>query len=560
MAGLDSLTDDTGAPAAAEPPAPIPMGAAGASSAGGALSALDPYGQGADRVINRYVDPNMAARAYTAGALTPGNFGASMRGALTELNQAKKDEADLKMRYIPIVEASIQARQQRQLAMQQAARTQDLALGNAALGAVAPFLSSGQPITKDMMAQVLANAVQTGRTDQQHAQQLYGTLPDDPDELRRHLTGQVQAAVDPFGQHLTKLSPGQSLVNPLTGQTAAQSKKWTMQTIDQGNTKQVFAVNESNPTERIPIGTFDIHESPDVVAQQAGANWRTMQEQSGQNARAKDANAIEAAKADPYGTLGINKNVSPSAAAGAGLSGEDFLKTLPPNLALQVKAMSDGRLQISPNQRSPQQQQLIQLAMQYEPGTDQTIYASRAATAKDAASGTLAKSNNALNTLAGHLAELHDAADALHNTPIPWVNGVKNWASDAMGDPRLKTFNTNVHGVIDEFEKVYRSSGGTQAGIDEWKKNLGDANSPEQFRAVMAKGAEMVESKLEANNAQYAQGMSGKVGSYSSITPKAQAAFDKIRGVQTTAKPTATATATPTVPDDIKAIIDKHTP
>lgn len=559
MAGLDALSEDTGAPAAADPVAPMPMGATGTSSAGGGLGGLGDYEKAAQALAQTMTPQAQSQRqwlAFASGASTPGNFAQSAHGALASLADAGSKEQALKAQYIPIVQEAMRQR----IANQVALRNQDLALGNAALGSVAPFLTSQQPLTKALMGQVLMNAVQTGRTDQQHAAQLYQTLPDDPDELRRQLTGQVQASVDPFNQHGTKLRAGESLINPLTGTTTAQAKKWTMQTIDQGNTKQVFAVNETNPTERVPIGTFDIRESPDVVAQQAGANWRTMQEQAGQNARAKDSNAIEAAKADPFGTLGINKNVSSVATAGAGLSGEDFLKTLPPNLAAQVKAMTEGRLQISPNQRSPQQQQLIQLAMQYEPGTDQTTYVSRAATAKDAATGTLAKSNNALNTLAGHLAELHDAAAALHNTSLPWVNSVKNWASDAMGDPRLKTFNTNVHGVIDEFEKVYRSSGGTQAGIDEWKRNLGDANSPEQFQAVMAKGAEMVESKLEANNAQYAQGMSGKVGSYSSITPKAQAAFDKIRGVKPVAA-TAAPTATPTidVPNDIKAIIDRHT-
>jgi hypothetical protein len=248
------------------------------------------------------------------------------------------------------------------------------------------------------------------------------------------------------------------------------------------------------------------------------------------NARALQSHQLEVLKADPFGTLGINKNPPAGAGATAGLSGDEYLATLPPGVASQVKGIAEGKIQISPYTiRTPQGQALLQMAMQYDPGTDQTTYQKRNATAKDAASGKLAQSNNALNTVAGHLSGLADSADALNNTRFPLVNAVTNWAQINAGDPRVRSFNMNVQGVANELERAYRGAGGSEADIKLWRDTLSSANSPDQFKAVFSKGAEMLQSKLEANQAQYEQGMAGRGGGYSAITPTAADALARLR-------------------------------
>jgi hypothetical protein len=129
----------------------------------------------------------------------------------------------------------------------------------------------------------------------------------------------------------------------------------------------------------------------------------------------------------------------------------------------------------------------------------------------------------------------------LHNTSFPWINGLKNAVQSSTGDPRVKTFNLNLQGVADELERAYRGAGGSEGSIKQWRENLGTSNSPDQFQAVMKKGAEMLQSKLQANQEQYAQGMKGRVGSYRSITPEAEKALAKLRGE---APPAAAAPAT----------------
>lgn len=262
---------------------------------------------------------------------------------------------------------------------------------------------------------------------------------------------------------------------------------------------------------------------------------------------------VETVRADPFGVLGLNKNPSQAATAGAGLTGDEYLKTLPPGVAAQVKAMAEGKVQITPRTlQSPQGAAILQMAMQYEPGTDQTVYASRYATARDAASGKLAASNNALNTVTGHLAGLLDSAEKLKNTSFPWANTVKNAVLTNMGDPRVKEFNLNMIGVANELERAYRGAGGSESDIKLWRESLTSASSPEQFRGVMAKGAEMLQSKLEANQAQYVQGMHGKPGDYQSITPKSAAALAKLKGVQQTQEKAAAPQSFNSLPDPAK--------
>jgi hypothetical protein len=243
----------------------------------------------------------------------------------------------------------------------------------------------------------------------------------------------------------------------------------------------------------------------------------------------------------------VSTGAPPAAAAaptGAslGLTGENYLATLPSDTAAKVRMLADGKLPLSAmSLRSPMMASLLTHAAQYDPGTDATTYLSRAATAKDAATGKLATSNNALNTVAGHLGALAESAAALHNTSFPWINGLKNAVQSSTGDPRVKTFNLNLQGVADELERAYRGAGGSEGSIKQWRENLGTSNSPDQFQAVMKKGAEMLQSKLQANQEQYAQGMKGRVGSYRSITPEAEKALAKLRGE---APPAAAAPAT----------------
>lgn len=337
---------------------------------------------------------------------------------------------------------------------------------------------------------------------------------------------------DAIARWTKAFNEGPEAVNTLKQQNALGATKFIEQ--NKGSVHVQNTGNASNIVSVPGLGGAPTTLSSTPITQSADNKatvGATIRGQDLVNARAKETRDIHAAQVDPFGVLGVNKNVPKATAEGAGLSGTDYLKTLPPGIASQVKGLAEGKLQISPRTlQSPQGSALVQMAMQYEPGTDQTTYVSRAATAKDAATGKIATSNNALNTVAGHLAQLSESADALNNTSFPWVNKLKNAISTNIGNPQVKAFNLNLMGVADELERAYRGAGGTAGEIESWRSTLGDSSSPEQFQATMKKGAEMLQSKLESNQAQIDQGMRSANHGIKSITPKAEAALAKIRG------------------------------
>src|SRR5579872_2292770 len=130
------------------------------------------------------------------------------------------------------------------------------------------------------------------------------------------------------------------------------------------------------------------------------------------------------------------------AAAMAG-HGEDFLKTLKPEVAAQVKALAEGRMAFPSGfaLRSPYWQQMLQAVSQYDPTFDAVNYTARAKTRSDFTSGAAAKNVTSLNTVIGHLDELDKAARDLNNSNWRTYNSVKNFIETETGDPRVQRFN-----------------------------------------------------------------------------------------------------------------------
>jgi hypothetical protein len=212
-------------------------------------------------------------------------------------------------------------------------------------------------------------------------------------------------------------------------------------------------------------------------------------------------------------------------------TGEEYLATIPPSLAGQVKAMAEGRRAFPTGAalRSPAIQQLIAAATQYDPTLDAANAATRVATRKDFTSGKSAQNITALNTVLGHLGSLWESAQELHNRGFtPW-NALANTAESTVGNPALNNYNLARKAVADELERVFRQSGGNVSEIQEWKSTLSSSSSPEQFRGAMAKAVELLNSRLEAMGAQYNQGMSRSDQPITLLKPHAQAVFTALQ-------------------------------
>lgn len=246
-------------------------------------------------------------------------------------------------------------------------------------------------------------------------------------------------------------------------------------------------------------------------------------------------------------------------------TGPDYLKTVPPALANQIKALAEGKMAFpsGPAMKTPYWQNMMSAVSQYDPTFDAVNYGGRAATRKDFTSGKSAQSLNAMNTVAGHLESLSDAADKLNNTSVPLVNTVMNTVSSAVGNPNVKQFDATKKAVVDELTRVWRGNGGSEGDIKSWASTLDAANSPQQLHGVIGQLSELIGSKINAMGEQYKQGMGTAGGGLQLVTPKTQAVFDKLQaranGTQipqaTSHTPSAPAVpaAAPSIPDAAKA-------
>lgn len=211
-------------------------------------------------------------------------------------------------------------------------------------------------------------------------------------------------------------------------------------------------------------------------------------------------------------------------------TGQAVLDSVPPQIASQVKALAEGRMQFPSGfaLKSPYWQSMLSLVSQYDPSFDAVNYNARANTRKDFTSGKSAQQVNALNTVVGHLSELSDKADALGNGSTPFVNSVKNWISRQGGSQKVTNFETAKQAVADELTRVYRQAGGSEQDIKSWEQSLNAANSPEQLHGAFATISDLLESKLNALQNQYSQGMG--TNAVQMITPQARQALDKLAG------------------------------
>lgn len=211
-----------------------------------------------------------------------------------------------------------------------------------------------------------------------------------------------------------------------------------------------------------------------------------------------------------------------------GLTGEAYLKTLPPPIASEVKAYAEGRRPFPTGfaLKTPYFQMLIQAVGQYDPTFDAVNYNARAKTRADFTSGKSAQTINALNTVTQHLDQLSGATDQLKNTWSPTYNSVANFLSKQSGAKVVTNFETTKKAVTDELTRAWRQAGGTEADIKSWSSVLDAANSPEQLHGAIAEMGHLLEGKLSALENQYQQGMG--TTAVKVVTPEARATLQKL--------------------------------
>jgi hypothetical protein len=249
--------------------------------------------------------------------------------------------------------------------------------------------------------------------------------------------------------------------------------------------------------------------------------------------------------AQPEGTAG------PSQLGNMSLAGDDYLKTLDPQIASQVKAIQEGRIPYPTGfaLTKPYWQQMTRILMQADPGFDAVNYASRAKTRADLASGKLGQNLTSFNTTMAHLDTLEKSIDDLGNwSTMPIANSVINPAMAAMsGDfqARQKKFEVAKTAVIDELTRAFRGTGGNVYDLQEWGKSINSSDSPEALRAAIKQGVELLKGRIDAVGEQYNRGMGTSRDPVELLSPKAQSTFDRLISGKREAGQTGTAEGSP---------------
>jgi hypothetical protein len=220
---------------------------------------------------------------------------------------------------------------------------------------------------------------------------------------------------------------------------------------------------------------------------------------------------------------------------GQGLTGADYLATLPKPMADQVKAIAEGRMSFPSGfaLKTPYWQQMVTRVSQYDPTFDSVNYNARAKTRNDFTSGKSAQNITSFNTAIGHLGELDKAIDDLGNTDFPTVNMAKN-ASVSIGNAdrgaKLSAFNTAKNAVEEELTRAFKGTGGSLTEVENWGKLLDSASSPAALKQVVHSAVNLLASRIDAVGEQYNKGMGTTSDPVKLLNPKAQKIWSQLNG------------------------------
>ena len=200
--------------------------------------------------------------------------------------------------------------------------------------------------------------------------------------------------------------------------------------------------------------------------------------------------------------------------AGPDLHGDEFLKTLDPTIANQVKGIAEGRIAY-PGAfalKQPYWQKVTEALSQYEPTADANTFKTRGATMTDMAKGKMGQNVASFNTAIGHGADLYGQIDGLGNwNTLPFMNGPMNSVKGNLdGDyqAKLKTFDATSGKFIAEMEKAFKGSGATVDDMKHAREDLNSAQSPAAMKSVVKKYIDLLQSRIDAVGDQYTRGMS----------------------------------------------------
>ena len=195
-----------------------------------------------------------------------------------------------------------------------------------------------------------------------------------------------------------------------------------------------------------------------------------------------------------------------------------------------IEAMAKYEIDVPrPRSSSPaamaQYDQIIKAVKKLNPQYDATVFQTAQRTIDAFNSGNESRSVNAINTAAGHVGVLAQAARALDSGDITLLNKIANAYGTQTGNDKLSVYKTIVHRLAPEITRSYVGAGGGEGDRIANESDFDPSLGTKRILANLGTTANLYKSKINALGHQFEKGARGrKFEGY--ITPEAQRVFD----------------------------------
>ncbi len=205
------------------------------------------------------------------------------------------------------------------------------------------------------------------------------------------------------------------------------------------------------------------------------------------------------------------------------------LGSLHPNDQRMVEALYTGQMNpANISMRQGERERVLNLVHGVHPDYDEKNFPKMSTTIKSFASGPDAGNKTSLNTVIGHLGHLQESAAQLANGSYPAVNAVENFVGRQMGHGKQVDFATKADAVASEMGKVFKGTGALSDNeIKEWRHNLSQNMSPEQFKSAIDSMVGLIASRSQALKEKYKTG-TGRDADFKILTPESEAMLKKL--------------------------------
>jgi hypothetical protein len=206
--------------------------------------------------------------------------------------------------------------------------------------------------------------------------------------------------------------------------------------------------------------------------------------------KAAAAAAAESAR-NPFGT------------GGSTATGDEFLKSLPPGVANQVRAIANYRQAPPGNRTSKAGLALMNAVNQFNPSYDASQYGMKTKARNDFATGKNGNTVRSLNVAVQHLDQLGQLSQALGNNDLKGANYLAQMWAAQTGTAAPTNFDAAKQLVADEIVKAVVGAGGGVSDREEAAKNISRANSPQQLAGVIKTYKGLLSGQLVGLKKQY---------------------------------------------------------